>query len=131
MVHNLQYADVETRLDALGANGGQEFWLAVRGNLQKLGDIRQWYEIVVGNITTEFSAEDRLFYTHAGDLLPEEPWDEGTWKSWTKAVAAKTDRKGRALFMPLRQALTGMDHGPDLAALLPLIGREKTLRRLS
>ena len=63
-------------------------------------------------------------------LLPPEPWDESTWGAWTKAVAAETGAKGRALFHPLRLALTGREHGPELKKLLPLIGRDKTLARL-
>jgi glutamyl-tRNA synthetase len=73
---------------------------------------------------------DAAFAAAAAALLPAEPFDQTTWKSWTQAVAAETGAKGKALFMPLRQALTGLDHGPELAALLPLIGREKALRRL-
>ena len=64
-------------------------------------------------------------------LLPPEPWDTSTWKTWTDAVKAATGRKGKALFMPLRLALTGLDHGPELAQLLPLIGRQRVLERLS
>ena len=63
-------------------------------------------------------------------MLPAEPWDGTTWKTWTEAVKAATGRKGKALFMPLRLALTGLDHGPELAQLLPLIGRERALERL-
>ncbi len=63
-------------------------------------------------------------------MLPE-PWDSTTWKSWTDAVKAASDRKGKALFMPLRLALTGLDHGPELAALFPLIGRQKVMDRLA
>ena len=64
----------------------------------------------------------------AADLLPPEPWDEATWGAWTKAVAAETGAKGRALFHPLRLALTGPEHGPELKKLLPLIGRAKVAR---
>ena len=66
----------------------------------------------------------------AADLLPPEPWDETTWGAWTKAVAAATGAKGRALFHPLRLALTGREHGPELKKLLPLIGRAQALARL-
>ena len=64
-------------------------------------------------------------------LLPGEPFGADTWKQWTAAVKAATGAKGRALFMPLRQALTGLDHGPELAGLLPLIGRRNTMDRLA
>ena len=64
------------------------------------------------------------------DLLPEGPWDGATWQQWVDAIKAKTDRKGKNLFMPLRCAITGQEHGPDLKDLLPLIGRERVLDRL-
>ena len=58
-------------------------------------------------------------------------WSDGVWKEWTGALKEVTGRKGKALFMPLRQALTGLDHGPDMNALLPLIGKEQTLLRIA
>jgi glutamyl-tRNA synthetase len=66
----------------------------------------------------------------AAETLPSEPWDGSTWKTWTDTVKGRTGAKGRALFMPLRLALTGVDHGPELAALMPLIGRDRASRRL-
>jgi glutamyl-tRNA synthetase len=66
----------------------------------------------------------------AASLLPPEPWGADTWKAWTGAVREATGLKGKALFLPLRLALTGCDHGPDLAALLPLIGPERAAKRL-
>jgi glutamyl-tRNA synthetase len=75
--------------------------------------------------------EDALFAESAAIVLPPEPWSESTWGEWTKAVAEATGTKGRALFMPLRQALTGLDHGPELRLLLPMIGRDKVLARLA
>jgi glutamyl-tRNA synthetase len=66
----------------------------------------------------------------AAAVLPEGPFDHTTWKAWTEAVKAETGAKGKALFMPLRRALTGLDHGPELAGLLPLIGRERAAARL-
>ena len=64
-------------------------------------------------------------------MLPPEPWDQTTWSGWTAAVKAASGRKGRALFHPLRLALTGRDTGPELATLLPLIGAAKAKARLS
>ena len=74
--------------------------------------------------------EDAGFIANAAELLPPEPWDENTWSAWTKAVGAATGAKGRALFHPLRLALTGREHGPELKKLLPLIGRAEALARL-
>ena len=84
--------------------------------------------MVKGPVTPVITDAD-LVATAAGDLPPE-PWDGSTWEAWTEAVKGRTGAKGRALFMPLRLALTGRDHGPELAPLLPLIGRDKARRRL-
>ena len=75
------------------------------------------------------SDEDRAFVRDAYDFLPLEPWDHGTWKAWTDRVKEATGRKGKALYMPLRLALTGLASGPELSDLLPLLGREGTLAR--
>lgn len=127
-LHQLPFAAVAERLAALGIDG-EAFWLAVRGNLAKLDEAGQWWQVVQGPATPVIA--DQPFAATAAGLLPQEPFDATTWKSWTQAVAAATGAKGKALFMPLRQALTGLDHGPELAALLPLIGREKVLKRLA
>jgi glutamyl-tRNA synthetase len=127
LLHTLPYEAVQGRLD--GAS--EAFWNAVRGNVEILADTKTWVEIVRNRISPVVAPEDRGFITEAARLLPPEPWDGTTWKSWTDAVKAATDRKGKNLFMPLRLALTGRDHGPELATLLPLIGRQKTLERLS
>lgn len=128
-LHQLPYGAVRTRLDALEADLGEPFWLAVRGNLAKLDEARDWARVVAGPVAPAIA--DAAFAARAAELLPQEPFDATTWKSWTQAVAQATGAKGKALFMPLRQALTGLDHGPELAALLPLIGREKASGRLS
>ena len=115
--------------DRLGF-GNEAFWLAVRGNLDVLADARRWWNVVGGEIAPVISDEDRDFLKAAAELLPPEPWDSTTWETWTEALQNKTGRKGKDLFMPLRLALTGTDHGPELAALLPLIGRKKAAARL-
>jgi glutamyl-tRNA synthetase len=127
LLHMLPWDAVKSRLDY----GSEAFWLAVRGNLEKLSDARLWHEVVSGNITPVIHAEDRDFVTGAATELPSEPWDSTTWKVWTEALKASSGRKGKQLFMPLRLALTGLDHGPELAALLPLIGRQKVMDRLA
>ena len=106
-------------------------WLAVRGNIEKLDEAAQWRNVINSAAKYDVAAEDVLFIAKARELLPMDPWDGGTWKVWTEAVKAASDRKGKTLFMPLRKALTGLDHGPELAALLPLIGRQRVLDRLA
>ena len=105
------------------------FWLAVRGNISRVGEAESWLRVCRGPI--EPVIDDADFLAAAAALLPPAPLDETSWSSWTSAVKAATGRKGKDLFQPLRRALTGLDHGPELARLLPLIGPERVLARLS
>ena len=133
LLHKMPFAEARDRLTLLGVPGerAEPFWLAVRGNLDRLGDAALWWRIVVEGPEEkpEFSGEDVTFLREAFDLLPEEPWGASVWKEWTDAVKKASGRKGKALFMPLRLALTGLASGPELADLLPLLGREGTLAR--
>ena len=134
-LHNLPFEAVSERLAALGVTGdrAEAFWLAVRGNLTTLGDAREWAQVCFGQDLAAMEApahEDAEFLAAAAKLLPEEPFGAETWRGWTESLKAKTGRKGKLLFHPLRLALTGREKGPELAALLPLIGRAKALARL-
>jgi glutamyl-tRNA synthetase len=128
LVHDMPYEAVRERLAAIGIGGGEAFWKAVRSNLTRVAEATAWWRVVEGPVLPVIS--DHALATTAKSLLPQEPWNETTWKSWTGAVQKATGVKGRALFMPLRQALTGLDHGPELATLLPLIGRARASARL-
>ena len=101
----------------------------MRGNLRVLSDAQVWWQVVSGTITPVI--EDAAFLAKAQALLPPEPWTADTWGEWTNAVKAATGAKGKALFHPLRLALTGAEQGPDLKTLLPLIGRERARARLA
>jgi glutamyl-tRNA synthetase len=133
LVQAMPFEAIRDRLVAHGVIGGKAaaFWQAVRGNLDTVRDVAAWWKIVTVRPEpgVAFSAEDVAFLHEAFDLLPEEPWDGDTFKAWMGAVREKTGRKGKALFMPLRLALTGRDSGPELADLLPLLGREGTSAR--
>ncbi len=125
------YESVAERLHKAGIGGGEAFWLAVRGNLERLEDAGTWWQVVAGPIEPAVAEEDLEFLASAAAALPPEPWDQDTWRDWTDELKAATGRKGRQLFMPLRLALTGVSSGPELAKLLPLLGRPNTLARLS
>lgn len=133
LLHHMSFSEARDRLVLLGISGerAEPFWLAVRGNLDRLSDAEAWWRVVNDGPKEkpEFSDEDLSFLRQAFDLLPEGPWDQSVWKDWTSVVRKATDRKGKALFMPLRLALTGLSSGPELADLLPLLGREGTLAR--
>jgi glutamyl-tRNA synthetase len=127
-LHGLDFAAVKDRLPE---GAGEDFWLAVRDNLDLFREIRDWWEVVAGDILPVGDPADAALLRIAAGTLPEEPWDEATWPAWTKDVGEGAGRKGKALYRPLRLALTGEEHGPDLRVLLPLIGRERALRRLA
>ncbi|WP_208539198.1 glutamate--tRNA ligase [Algihabitans albus] len=130
LLHEMPYADIRPWLEARGLTDIEEpLWLAVRGNLTRRGEIGLWRQVVKGTVTPQIEEPD--YVAQAAELLPPEPWDETTWGVWTGALKQATGRKGKALFLPLRKALTGQGSGPELAALLPLIGRDRTLARLS
>lgn len=136
VVAALPYAVAAPRLAAVGADLGPAFWEAVRGNLRQIGEAADWAERVRGlgrghAAVLALDEADRGFLATAAALLPPEPWDETTFRAWTAAVTAATGRRGKALFRPLRIAATGREDGPELARLMPLIGREGMSARLS
>jgi glutamyl-tRNA synthetase len=125
LLHEMPFAEAQDRLSALGISGGQAepFWLAVRGNIDRLSDAQAWWRIVRSGpeASPDLSDEDRAFVRGAIARLPAEPWNRDTWKTWIEAVKDASGRKGKALFMPLRIALTGRAQGPELADLLVLM----------
>lgn len=123
----LPYASIKNRPEMAGID--EAFWLSVRHNLKRLPDIRLWHTICKESLTPII--ENPAFTAQAGTLLPSGEWNEQTWDIWIEAIKAATDQKGKALFMPLRKALTACESGPELKYMLPLIGPEKVLRRLN
>ena len=132
MLHDKPFAAVAEALAGQGIAGprAEPFWQAVRGNLAHIDEALGWWHIVNGPIAPHVRPDPALIAA-ALPLVPAEPWDETSWGLWTKAVQAATGAKGKALFLPLRLALTGLDHGPELKLLLPLIGRDEVIARLS
>jgi glutamyl-tRNA synthetase len=128
LLHTIPYTEVRARLEAFGIPAHEAFWEAVKPNLTRLSDARDLWTLVAGPITPVI--EDTSLIAKAAELLPAEPWDDSTWSAWTRAVSEATGAKGRALFHPLRLALTARESGPEMKKLLPLIGRPRTLARL-
>jgi glutamyl-tRNA synthetase len=128
LLHMLPFSAVAGRIKAMGVAGGEEFWDAVRGNLAVLDEAKIWGQVVSGKL--EPVIEDAKLCREAAALLPPEPWDATTWSVWSKAVKDATGAKGKALFAPIRLALTGRTDGPELKQLLPLIGRARASARL-
>ena len=128
VLHRLPFAHVAARLPAGMDEAG---WQAIRPNLTTLAEAADWWAVVKGPVTPPAcDDETKVFLTQAAEILAGLEWGAGVWQALTGALKETTGRKGKALFLPLRQALTAMDHGPDMGALLPLIGRDEALARL-
>ncbi len=132
LLHETPYDRIADRLAQMGlADATAPFWEAVRANLEKLGDARLWYSVCFTVTTPVIETDDAAFLNDAVGHLPDEPWNDSTWGAWTALLKDTTGRKGKTLFMPLRMALTGLDHGPELKNLLPIIGRDRAVARLT
>ncbi|CAK0764956.1 Glutamate--tRNA ligase [Azospirillaceae bacterium] len=130
LLHLLPFEAVAERLIAAGcSNPDLVFWNAVRPNLSRLSDAADWWRIAHAPVTP--TLDDPALAAAAATLLPPEPWSPDTWGVWIAAVRDQTGVKGKALFMPLRRALTGREHGPELKTVLPLIGRGRAVARVA
>lgn len=129
LLHTMPYEIAQPRLSSLGLEG-EAIWMLLRENLVRFPDIAEWSQLVTGPIEPVIAEEDREFLALAKAMLPPEPWDETTWGTWTNALKGATGRKGKALFLPLRMALTGRHDGPELKSLLVLLGHKACLDRL-
>jgi glutamyl-tRNA synthetase len=126
IVHQLSFASVHDRLPSGMDEAG---WHAIRPNLAHVAEAGELWRLVTGPIAPpDFTPEDRAYLAEAAAALQ---WSADPWSALTTVLKESTGRKGRALFLPLRQALTGMDHGPDMGELLPLIGEPEARARLS
>ena len=130
LIHTMSFADAKSRLAEVGLEKvDEEFWESVRPNLTKFSEIKDWWRICKEDLAPVI--DDAEFTSLASQHLPDGNWNTETWGKWVEELKQKTGRKGKDLFMPLRKAITGMDHGPELKNLLPLIGRAKVIARLN
>ena len=127
-IHNLSYESAKKAYPNFEFT--EDLWNVARGNLEKIEDLELWREICATDFSANIDEEDKEFISLVASCLPDEVLDENSWDKWLSAIKEKTDRKGKALFMPIRKAITGIEHGPELKILLPIIGREKILGRL-
>ncbi len=129
IIHQTDFIKIKDQLAEIDPKITEEIWLTVRSNIVDLDDMAGWMNVINGPMAPVIN--DKELLEIAAKLLPETDWDNTTWGTWTKAIKAETGRKGKGLFMPLREALTALSHGPEMKLLLPLIGREITLKRLA
>ena len=127
-VQKYNFSEIEERLKKIDEKIDQKFWETIRGNLNVVEDIKQWTDIVFNSETIKPSDAD--YIKIAMELIPDDPWNDETWGLWTSAIKEKTGRKGKELFLPLREAFTGLNHGPEMKLLIQLLGREKIIERV-
>ncbi len=126
ILHETPYAQVKERLDALGVHGGEAFWLAIRDNVEVVDDAAGWNAAIYAPMAGKIEPEDKPFCDTAAELLG----DDADWSELVRKLKDNTDRKGKRLFMPLRLALTGRNHGPQLGPILSLMGAARARARL-
>lgn len=119
----LPFAAVAGRIAALGVPDDQaeRFWRVASQNITRLDDLGDWWRIFSEGAEPQIDPEDADFIAQAMTLLPAGPFTDATWGEWTAAVKEATGRKGKGLFMPLRKAVTGQAHGPDMSDVMPLL----------
>ena len=128
LIQKFDYSKIEDRLKKIDDRIDRNFWETTRGNLDIVEDIKGWGDIVFNSNPIE--PLDKEFIKIALDLMPDEPWNDETWSNWTSKIKDKTGKKGKDLFLPLREAFTGMSHGPEMKKLIQLLGRDKILERV-
>lgn len=129
ILHLFSFEHINKRLIERGlTTGTPAFWALIQGNIQKFDEVKEWDTICYGH--QSFPVDDPAFLEIAQHFLPHDPWDTGTFSEWMGKVKEETGRKGKDLFMPIRLALTGKSHGPELKDLILVMGRDKVLNRL-
>ena len=138
LLHEMPFETAKAHLEAqlpqshgLSGTDLEEFWLAVRANIRRFDEVSTQFSLCFDDIgSTDIAGEDADYIKIAAEKLPPAPYDQNTWQEWVGVLKEETGRKGKSLFMPLRLALTGAAHGPELSDLLPIIGEERARDRL-
>lgn len=132
LLQDLSFTKIHQSLKEIGMENEVDefFWNSIKANISFLHEIKDWVEICKRELRYQNDIKDKEFLSLSKDLLPETLGSD-SWNEWLNSIKAKTDRKGKDLFMPLRLALTGKEHGPELKSILPLIDRKEVIARLS
>jgi glutamyl-tRNA synthetase len=127
ILHQLDFKDVAARLpEGMTA----EVWEAIRPNLSKVEEAADWWRVIEGPVEQRASGEDRAFLGEAAETAAGLDWADNPWAGLTAALKQSSGRSGKSLFLPLRRALTGRDSGPEMAPLVALIGKQRSVKRL-
>ena len=122
--------EISFRIIELSKNLPQDkLWQFVKNNISFFLDIKNWIDVINSKNNVFEKNINKNFLDIAIETLPNEPFNEETWDTWTNLIKNKTGLKGKDLFMPLRIALTGKDKGPELKYLLPLLNKKIILKK--
>jgi glutamyl-tRNA synthetase len=127
LLHKLPFSEVKHLIPF----ADETFWKSVQANLKNISEAKMWWDILHGEVTANLTADEKDFLKSTLTVLPSGTYDETTWDTWLAAIKPTTTRKGKDLFMPIRKALTGLEHGPEFKKLLPQLGEEMVKHRLN
>ena len=128
ILQSYNFSEIKNKFENINIkNSTEQFWNFVKNNIDYFLDSRDWWEII--NSEKVYITEHKDYLKIAAALLPEEPYNINTWLEWTNKIKEKTSKKGKDLFMPLRLALTGKESGPELKYLIPLLKKDKILKK--
>jgi glutamyl-tRNA synthetase len=132
VLQNSTFNYISKRLENLDCNFKitEDFWLKIRANISNLSEIECWWKICKTKIRYKNIREDHLFLKESSQLLPQDLNSDNSWNDWIQSIKKSSDRKGKDLFMPLRKAITGVEHGPELKCIITLIDRDEIINRL-
>lgn len=132
ILHDMSFERANLRLESLNIGGGEAFWIGVRRNLSRFDEVLEWWQVISEPLDPVIDvSRDGAMLARARDCLPSPPWSTGSYGEWIRAAKKATGRSGKRLFLPLRLALTGKDRGPELEVLLPIMGYDRVVARLS
>jgi len=134
LIQSLEFSEVKDRIKNLGIQDetfATKFWECISPNISFFNECKEWLEIINGNFKHKHNEQDQDFLKEISKILPEDTTQENCWQDWIAGIKKISDRKGKNLFMPIRLALTGKEHGPELKLIINLISREKILERLT
>jgi glutamyl-tRNA synthetase len=128
VLQEMDVAEMAGTLAELGVPDdlARDVWEVARANITRRSEVAEWWQLFRDGATPLVDDEDKDFVAKAFSMLPDPPYGPETWADWTSAVKAATGRKGKALFMPLRKAVTGRQRGPEMADVMRLLQKKPT-----
>ena len=128
----LSFEHISARIKEMGIkyNISEKLWEICKHNINFIYEIQDWCAIFCDEFRYKNSPQDLEFLHKIIELLPQDTSQENSWQIWLDEIKKNSPRKGKELFMPIRLALTGKEHGPELKHAINLISRDEIIARL-